>query len=108
MGVVNDTKTGTLAAATPASVTFDVDLQCRTASFVLKNTGGANAIGTITFAVSNDNATFVTLTSVSIASIAFGAATSVDVTDFAERYAQFTMTSAAGSTYEITMRAVSS
>lgn len=100
-GRSEDVRTGTLAAATPANVTFDMDVTGRTFGAIVRNTGGANAIGTTTVAVSNDNSNFVTDSSIVVPSIAAGGAASIGLVDVEFRYVRITMTSAGGSTYSI-------
>lgn len=101
--------TGTLAAGTPASVDVAVGTHPTASAFtlVIKNTGGANAIGTVAIAKSPAGNLFVTDSTITVSSIAAGASALVEIQQSAAAVVRVTMTSASGTTYAVEARAAS-
>lgn len=107
MGSVAKTLTGTLTAATPATVVVDCG-NSGPVSFgaIIRNTGSTNALGTTTVAVSNDGTNAVTDSSISVPSLAASTGkASIANPNLGFRYVHITMTSASGTDYSIEYQA---
>jgi len=98
-------RTGTLAAATPADVDFDVS-NSRRVCLIIENTGVTNALNTTVVKVSADGTNFGTNTAAgtAIGSIAASGIALFEISDVAFKTLRLTLTSTSGTTYRVTMR----
>jgi len=96
---------GTLEAATPADVDFDVS-NSRSVCLIIENTGVSNALGTTVVKKSADGTNFGTDSALgtAIGSIAASGIVLVELTDVAFKTLRLTLTSTNGTTYRLTMR----